>query len=192
VRELEFLPRWYPSLQRRKSAVAAQAWIALAVVLCMAGAAVAQRWQVHRQEQIALLSSQQIAQSAKQLAKLDELQQQQQQMHSRQDAIAALGANIDMTRLLGAITAAMPPDASLLELAVEVRDGSADQKLKVHLQGVAPSDADVAGLLVNLNTIPFFDRVEMTDVRDRLQGGRVQREFDVSFAVQASAAKGKP
>ena len=192
MRELEFLPGWYPSLQRRKSAVAAQAWIALAVVLCMAAAAVAQRWQVHRQEQISLISSQQIAQSAKQLAKLDELQQQQQQMHSRQDAIAALGANIDMTRLLGAITAAMPPDASLLELAVEVRDGSADQKLKVHLQGVAPSDADVAGLLVNLNTIPFFDRVEMTDVRDRLQSGRVQREFDVSFAVQASAAKGKP
>jgi len=192
VRELEFLPGWYPSLQRRKSAVAAQAWIALAVVLCMAAAAVAQRWQVHRQEQISLISSQQIAQSAKQLAKLDELQQQQQQMHSRQDAIAALGANVDMTRLLGAITTAMPPDASLLEMSVEARDGSADQKLKVHLQGVAPSDADVASLLVNLNAIPFFDRVEMTDVRDRLQSGRVQREFDVSFAVQASAAKGKP
>ena len=192
MRELEFLPGWYPSLQRRKSAVAAQAWIALAVVLCMAAAAVAQRWQVHRQEQISLISSQQIAQSAKQLAKLDELQQQQQQMHSRQDAIAALGANVDMTRLLGAITTAMPPDASLLEMSVEARDGSADQKLKVHLQGVAPSDADVASLLVNLNAIPFFDRVEMTDVRDRLQSGRVQREFDVSFAVQASAAKGKP
>ena len=192
MRELEFLPGWYPSLQRRKSAVAAQAWIALGVVLCMGAAAVAQRWQVHRQEQIVQFSSQQIAQSAKQLAKLDELQQQQQQMHSRQDAIAALGANVDMTRLLGAITTAMPPDASLLELSVEARDGSANQKLKVHLQGVAPSDADVAGLLVNLNAIPFFDRVEMTDVRDRLQTGHVQREFDVSFVVQASAARGKP
>ena len=90
MRELEFLPGWYPSLQRRKSAVAAQAWIALGGVLCMGAAAVAQRWQVHRQEQIVEFSSQQIAQSAKQLAKLDELQQQQQQMHSRQDAIAAL------------------------------------------------------------------------------------------------------
>ena len=81
MRELEFLPGWYPSLQRRKSAVAAQAWIALGVVVCMGAAAVAQRWQVHRQEQIVEFSSQQIAQSAKQLAKLDELQQQQQQMH---------------------------------------------------------------------------------------------------------------
>jgi Tfp pilus assembly protein PilN len=192
VRELEFLPGWYPSLQRRKSAITAQAWIALAVVLCMAAAAVAQRWQVHRQEQIVLLSSQQIAQSAKQLARLDALQQQQQQMQSRQNAIASLGANVDMTRLLGAITAAMPPNASLLELAVEAHDGSADRRLNVHLQGIAPADADVAGLLVNLNAIPFFDQIEMTDVRDRLQSGHVQREFNVSFAVRSDAAKGKP
>jgi Tfp pilus assembly protein PilN len=192
VRELEFLPGWYPSLQRRKNAVILQAWIALTVVLCMAAAAVAQRWQVHRQEQIVQLASRDVAQSGKQLATLDELQQQQQQLHRRQDEVAELGADIDTTRLLAAITATVPPDMSLLELAVEAHDASADRRLDVHLQGVAPADADVAELLVQLNAIRFFDQVEMNYVRDRLQNGHVQREFDVSFSVQAEPVKGKP
>jgi Tfp pilus assembly protein PilN len=192
VRELEFLPAWYPSLQRRKNAVVLQAWIALTVVLCMAAAAVAQRWQVHRQEQIVQLASRDVAQSGKQLATLDELQQQQQQLHRRQDEVAELGADIDTTRLLAAITATVPPDMSLLELAVEAHDASANRRLDVHLQGVAPADADVAELLVQLNAIRFFDQVQMNYVRDRLQNGHVQREFDVSFSVQAEPVKGKP
>ena len=191
MRELEFLPGWYPSLQRRKNAVTVQAWIALAVVLCMVAAAVTQRWQVHRREQILELSSQQLAQSGKQLAQLDELQQQQQQLQRQQDAVAALGAGVDMTRLLAAITAVMPPDMSLLELGVETHDGSADRRLSVHLQGVAPTDGDVAELLIKLNAIRFFDQVEMSYVRDRLQSGHVQREFELSFAVAADMAKGK-
>jgi Tfp pilus assembly protein PilN len=187
VRELEFLPSWYPALQRRKQAVTVQAWIALTVVLCMAAGALAQRWQVHRQLQTVQQFSDQLAQSNQQLAKLDDLQKQQQQLQQRQEAVGQLGLDIDTTKLLIAITLAMPTDMSLLQLELQ----SQDRQLNVHLQGVAPSDGDVAGLLVKLNAVRFFDQVEMGYVRDRVQNGHVQREFEVSFVVQSQAVKGK-
>jgi len=194
VRELEFLPQWYPTLQQRKQTLAVQGWIALTVVLCMAAGAVAQRWQVHLQEQVVRQNSEQIAQSSRQLAKLDDLQNQMRQLQRRQQVVGqqgGVGLDIDTTRLLAAIGAVVPPDVSLLELAMETHEGAADRRVDVHLQGVAPTDADVAGLLVKLNAIRFFDQVEMSYVRDRVQNGHVQREFEVSFTVQAEAVRGK-
>jgi Tfp pilus assembly protein PilN len=188
VRELEFLPEWYPTLQRRKQTLTVQGWIALAVVLCMAAGALAQRWQVHRQELIVRQNSALVAQSGRQLAKLDDLQNQMQQLQRRQQVV---GEEIDTTKLMAAIGATVPSDVSLLELGMEEHDGITDRRVNVHLQGVAPTDADVASLLVKLNAIRFFDQVEMSDVRDRVQNGHVQREFEVSFTVQAEAVKGK-
>ncbi len=188
MRDLEFLPDWYPALQHRKQAITVQAWIALTVVLCMAVGALAQRWQVHRQLQVVRQTSEQVAQSARQIAKLDDLQNQMRQLARRQQVV---GEDIDTTKLMAAIGVIVPADVSLLELAMEEHDGAADRRVNVHLQGVAPTDVDVAGLLVKLNAIRFFDQVEMSYVRDRVQNGHVQREFDVSFTVQADAVKGK-
>jgi Tfp pilus assembly protein PilN len=187
VRELEFLPEWYPNLQRRKRALIVQGWLALALVLCMAAGAAAQRWEVRRQQQVAQQYTNRIAQSAQQLAKLDALQQQQQQLQQRK----AVVGNLDTAKLLAAIAALMPADTSLLELDLESHGTSADRQLGVHLQGVAPADGDVASLLVKLNAVRFFDQVQMSSVRDRVQNGHVQREFDVSFVVQDVPVKGK-
>src|SRR4051794_28822020 len=46
LRDIEFLPAWYPQLRRRKRAIWIQSIATAAIVLVLAGVTVAKRWNV--------------------------------------------------------------------------------------------------------------------------------------------------
>jgi hypothetical protein len=205
LREVEFLPEWYPRIKRRKRAVMIQSWLALAVVVMFLGMALDKRWQVHRAKAAAIECSDQINDSQKQLAQLNQKLQYEAQLRRQEQIMAALGLNVDATRLMNVLEEAMPKQMALTALTFETQEvmcpaanpsgletAPMDRRLKVRMDGVCPTDVELATLLGKLSAVKFFDDVAMSYARDGLKDGHVTREFEVSFSMNLNAPVDNP
>ena len=188
MRDIEFIPAWYPQLRRRKRALVVQAIASGAIVLALTGVTIAKRWDVQRQQAIATDSAAETARCSPALARLSALQAQQRQLRQQVQVIAQLGEQLDPTRLINLLEDAMPSAVQLTDLSMET-PSSDERALAIRMQGIAPDDAAVATLLTNLGGVKFFDDVTMSYSRDHAGGATASREFELTFkvGVQASA-----
>jgi Tfp pilus assembly protein PilN len=207
LRDVEFLPAWYPQIRRRKFAVVVQAWASLGVIVLLLGITLVKHWEVHCAQAAAVECSDQINESQQQLARLNEKLQYEGQLSQQEQIIAKLGLNVDTTRLVNALEDAMPQQMSLTDLTVETEENmeptmnvtgakkpgttpdapQVDRRLKVRLDGVSPSDLELASLIENLNRVKFFDDVATSYARPVTRSGHLIREFEVSFSVNLNA-----
>lgn len=205
MRELEFLPDWYPRVRRKRAIVLAQSWATVGVIV-IAGLVVLAK---HRSVQTAQghLSETVVAmdQTRTDLRKLDDLLKLEAQSRQRDAVLVKLGVHVESTRLLDKIEEMMPNEMAIIdmELAVEeakpnagaparaaeasAKDVLPDRRLKVRLKGVAPTDVDLANFLARLSGVTFFENVAMTYAKDRSEGGHVMREYEVTFAINLNA-----
>jgi hypothetical protein len=204
MRELEFLPAWYPVLRRRRALAATQAYAtAVLMVGLLLWGVMAHQHVLHTQAHAAA-TTEELRLVRGDLKMLDEQLQLKQQLQQQEDILRKIGFPVDATRLLGELDEIMGRPVFLLNLNVEteetVRTGTspgnaanapenADRKLKVKVVGVAPSDVDVANFLAGLSSRTYFDQVAMTYARDRFSAGRVMREFEVSFLINLNGTK---
>jgi hypothetical protein len=65
-----------------------------------------------------------------------------------------------------------------------------ERQLRIKLQGVTPSDVDLATFLTDLNKVSFFEQISPSYVRDRRESGHILREFELSFAVRLNRVTG--
>jgi len=201
MRELEFLPDWYNRLQRRRRAAFLQTWLTLAVA---GGVGLwlfsSQRAYHASASELASLQGQ-VLQSAAQLEQMDRLEALQRQMRKQADLYNRLGAHVESARLLGQLAEVMPETVSLLSLEVETEEtpvqlsGPAraalkdpaqppvERRLKIKIQGVAPTDVELATFLTELNKVPFFEQVAPTYVKDKHEARHVLRQFEICFTV---------
>jgi hypothetical protein len=63
--------------------------------------------------------------------------------------------------------------------------------LKVRINGIAPSDADVCDMVTKLSEKTFFEDVAMTNSKESDFEGRLVREFEVAFTIDLNATVGK-
>jgi hypothetical protein len=61
-----------------------------------------------------------------------------------------------------------------------------DRRLKVRVQGVCPTDVDLANFMTQLSAVPYFESVNNTYARERAENNRVMREFELTFSVNLS------
>jgi len=205
VRELEFLPPWYPIVRRRRIAVVVQAWATLALVLILLGWTGVARYRVltARQELGSLRKEMQSTQ--RDLDKLESMTQLKRRWSEQGEVLSKLGVSVETTRLMGLISQATPDSVALIGLSLQTeekveqvrsvaaarslkdKDPAVNRKLRVHVQGVAPSDAEVADLMAKLGAISFLEEVSMGYSHDADQNGHAVREFEVTFAVDLNA-----
>ncbi len=185
MRDVEFLPTWYPALGRRKLALKTQTWIALGVLLALSSIALAQCWQVRRQEETLVRIGNQLALSDRQVSRLKELQKQEQTLARQQRQIVQLGLHMPTTGLLNELEDALPEQISLVGLTIDPQESAGE---RIRLTGVSPNDEQVAVLLTKLGAMRCFENVDMSYVRDRVQQGRLMREFEITFALKAGAS----
>ncbi len=197
MHEMEFLPGWYPQLHRRKRMVMLQVWATLLVAVCLglwiflARGNVAARQTDHR------LISEQLSESRLRLTALNEQLRQKQNLEADQRVVSKVGIHVETTRLLAKIDQIMPREMTLVDATfdtIEVpqpRDSSAEsrppemtRRMLVKLSGVTPSDADWAGVLAKLSSVPFFQDVRLVGAKDKVDSGHLMREFEVSFTVE--------
>lgn len=207
MRELEFLPPWYPMLRRRRTLATAQAYTTAILMGAIVLWGVALHHDAMRQQARGDTVAGDLARVRSDLKLLDEQLRLKQQLQQREEILRQLGLQVDGTRLIGELDALMGPNAFLLNLSADVEETirppaaqtaslpagggtpakppaeSVDRRLKVRLVGVAPSDVDVANFLASLTSRPHLDRAAMTYARDRVADGRLMREFEVTFQV---------
>src|SRR5882672_9456947 len=130
---------------------------------------------------------------------LQRLESLRRQLRQQAEVLTKLGIHVEAGRLISKLADSMPPSVSLLSLNIDtdeipvnlsaaerasLKEGSrppVDRRLRIKLQGVAPTDVEMATFLTELNQVPFFERVAPTYVRDRRESGHVLREFELTF-----------
>lgn len=205
MRELEFLPAWYPQLRRRRHLLAMEFWI---VCMLLAGCALwgflASRNRRAAEHALELLRGQ-LRQTNSQLQQMERLEVLRRQWRQQAETLNRLGLHIDSSRLIGKLESLMPGNVSLLELNLEVEESPLamsnlakaslkdpsrppmDRRLKVRLTGVAPTDAELATLLTELNQVPYFEQVVPNYARDQRESGHILRKFEIVFSVNLNS-----
>jgi hypothetical protein len=79
-------------------------------------------------------------------------------------------------------------DNSAMQQAKGGSETVVDRRLKVKLQGVCPTDVDLANFMTQLNTVPFFEQVNISYSREKSDNAHVMREFEASFFVGLTGA----
>jgi Tfp pilus assembly protein PilN len=209
VRELEFLPDWYPKVRQRKRMVALQAWVTLILVCGLGLWMLLVQRNVHAREiELRSLRSD-LTESEKDLHRLEDLLQLQRQLGQQDQIFAKIGRPVEATRLITTLDQMMPKDMALLDLNLDTeeppraaaspvygRNGQPlepkreDPKLRFKLHGVAPTDVDVAEFIAKLTGKPFFKNVELTYTHERLADGHVMREFEIGFVMELAGLTG--
>ena len=208
MREVEFLPEWYPKVRRRKRVLTLQAWL---TVLLLAGLGLwtllVQRNVHARQLELGSLRTD-VSQSETDLQRLEELQQVQRDLGRQMEIYLKIGRPVETTRVVTTLEQLMPKDMALLDLSLDTddmakqaantaaarasqRNGGAnlangeplEPRLKFRLHGVAPTDMDLAEFLARLTGKPFFRNVELLISHERTERGHVMREFEVAFVM---------
>lgn len=209
MRELEFLPNWYPKVRQRRRWMMLQGWLSLAVVAAMG------LWMYQANRNIAGFRREAAAlereatESQERARRLDDLMELQKQLRLQDQVMGKMGLHVESTRLINAIDDAMSPEMSLLEIAVEVNESQrrpktlvlagagnvkqeplTDRRLAVRVQGVASSDVDVATFFEKLGGNALFQNVNLNYARPRISDGHVMREFEVSFSINLNTSEG--
>ena len=201
MRELEFLPAWYPTLRRRQRHVIIQAWLSTAVVIALLMWVFLSQRNVHAAESgLGNLQNQLIAANEK-VKQLDELQNLKRQMSQQAQVVNQLGPHVPMARLLDALDDMMPKDMAILDLDLGTEEqvkppsglpnGPGGQEpivrhLRIRLHGVAPSDVELGYFMDRVAGIPKASDVLMTS-KDRVENGHQMCDFEVSFLIDLNA-----
>jgi hypothetical protein len=202
MREVEFLPDWYPKVRARKRAVMIQTWATLALVVSLGiWMLMAQRNVQARESELSNLRTD-LNQSEVQLQRLEDLLELQKELGKQDSIFAKIGRPVESTKLITTIEQLMPRDMALINLTVETEDpppkptGSisaraqknaknlpTDPKIRLRLNGVAPTDVDLAEVLAKLTSKPFFKQIELIRSHEKIDNAHVMREFEVSFVI---------
>jgi hypothetical protein len=207
MREVEFLPDWYPKVRQRKRLMALQAWVTL-ILVCGLGLwmLLAQR-NVHAREVELAGLGHDLDQSESDVAKLEDLLQLQRQLGQQDQIFVKIGRPVETTKIITTLEQMMPHDMALLDLTMETEESAmplagqprglagraqrenrgapAEQqsKLRFRMHGVAPTDMDLGEFLAKLTGKPFFKNVELLYSHERQDRGHVMREFEVTFTM---------
>jgi len=212
MREVEFLPDWYPKVRKRKRMVALQAWVTLTLMCGLGLWMLLVQRNVHARDLELDGLRKDLTQSETELARLEELLQLQRQLGQQDQIFNKIGRPVETTKLITTLEQMMPTDMALLDLSLEGEEqrggggGSAwggglagraarekeqeTPKLRFRLRGVAPTDTDLGEFLHKLTGRPFFKNVELLYSHERQDRGHIMREFEVTFVMELAGVAG--
>jgi len=208
MRELDFIPSWYPQTRRRKRMVILEAYMTF-IVAAGLGLFVFQSQRNLRAEAAELNTLQtELSQSDSDLKRMDELLAMEKQLLQQDQIFKKIGLYIEVTRMLGTLQSIMPPEMALEGLSMKTveqlkavegasktglkkAEQKLDRRLQVSIRGVAPTHIDVANFVVRLSGLPFFEQVSLGYGRDAVRNNHMMREFEVMFFLNLNSPGGK-
>jgi Tfp pilus assembly protein PilN len=198
MRELEFLPNWYPLTRQRRRLIVLQGWLILTLVAGM-GTYLAMADRNIRADVNSRATLQgQLDQTNAQLAEMDKLDVMRRQLRRQEKIVSKLGFYVYACKAIDTLDALMPKqmaltgvqleneekvDTSAVQQAKGTADAPVDRRLRIRMQGVCPTDVDLSVFLNQLAAVPFFEQVNVSYAREKSQNNHVMREFEVSFAL---------
>jgi Tfp pilus assembly protein PilN len=203
VRELEVRPDWYPQTRRRRRMVILQAWLIVVLAIGMGSWVVRNDRNNTLDERNLATQSAQLEQTYAQLAEVDKLDSLRRQLRQQEEVVSRIGFAVDACKAVNALDERMPRQMALTGIVLENEERAdhsvlaargpggepqVDRRLRVRVQGVCPTDVDLANFMTQLSAVPFFDAVNNTYARERAENNRVMREFELTFSVNLANA----
>jgi hypothetical protein len=213
MREIDFLPAWYPAIQQRYRWMIIQGWATLVILTALTAYAMVVRVKLHIAGRTTEQTEAQVRVSQEQLAKLTEKMKFEEELRQKDQILAQLGLGVDSTRLLKAMEDAMTPEMALTSFSMETLElpravplslvtsqrgqpqtDELDRRLKVVVDGVAPSDVEIAAFMEHLQRFGCFENIAFPYMREgRSHDGHVLREFEATFEINLNApAEARP
>jgi len=205
MREINFLPPWYTQFLRRRRTVFFQTWVTIGVAMGLGlWMFLAERNQRNAENVLDTLTGQ-VQQTSTQLQQMERLEMLRRQLRQQAEVLTRLGIHVETARLVTKLADATPPSLSFLSLNIDtdeipvqlsaaeragLKEGSrppVDRRLRVRMQGVAPTDLELATFLTDLHQTSFFERPALTYVKERRESGHVLREFEVTFTINLNS-----
>jgi hypothetical protein len=196
VRELEFLPDWYPMLRRKRRILVLETWCGIMIALALGLWVIVSARDVSARQTLLGTRQGEIRQTDSDLQKLNELESLKRQMSDQAKLVAHLGPHVPIGRLIDDLEKKMPKEMALLDVSLEFKQQNRpqtgrpiagaepllDHQVSVQLHGVAPSDVVLGNFMIRLATIPRFlgSSLSTADLR---QDGRLMREFRITFSL---------
>jgi hypothetical protein len=201
MREVEFLPGWYPKVRQRKRIVAFQAWVTLILIIGLGlWMILVQRNVYAKQQELGSLQTD-LYRSEEEVHHLDQALALQQALSGKNEIIDKIGTPVEMSKVMTTLDTVMPANMALVELTLDTEEAPKssgntlaaraaaeqkreDSKLHFKLHGVSPTDVDLAEFLSKLTGKPFFKQVELLYSHEKVDSGHVMRDFEVAFAME--------
>jgi len=212
VREIDFVPTWYVAVHKRRRLFKLQLWLTVVVILSLGTWIMvdAQRHDSSR-DLLSVLQSR-LALSEGRLRERATQQQLREQLQTQQRIEASLGLNVEASRVLSMLERVIPKVCTLNDIEIDTVEtarqivGAArsapiaagakapvaqvDRRLRVQVRGVAPANADVAGILEGLSTTGVCEELKLNYTRETTKDGFVLRAFEIEFIVRLNTAGG--
>lgn len=197
MRELEFLPTWYPRLRRRQQFLKLQGAITVALVVLLGGWMINARAGVSKQTQARAALDNELSKSSAELALLNEQVDLKGQLQKQKEIMDRVGKHVESSRLISLLSDSLTKQMAVLELKFSTiesaprvnrdptirEEAPPERRLQVSVVGVAPSDLDISEFLDRLSKVRFCESVQLLEANDMAKDGHLLRRFEVVFSV---------
>jgi hypothetical protein len=201
VREVNFLPPWYPKVVRQKRLLTAQAWGTAIVV----GGGLLALLATHRAGAAVksdLLKSKARAQHMiKQVHQLDEMLDLQKQLVAKQAIVAELGLPVELSRVVAEMGSCAPREVTFTHVDAKTTERAATtiaeraaaslagkthagaRQVELRLRGIAPTEGEVTAFWSRLMARPSFSAVRLVNSNERVDADHKMREFEITLNI---------
>lgn len=202
MRDLNFVPAWYPRALRRRRYFKLQL---LASVVALFGLAIHGYMtfrQLRADRHVLTERRTALEMKRKEVKQLDELLELQAQLLSKQKIVAQLGVPVETTRLVSELEQCMNDSVSLSEFDIHTVERSisvsesvskskkksddvptTSRRLEVLVRGTSPDASSVAMFNNAVADRRFLEQVRLTNTTEKIQDKRAIREFEMTFLV---------
>ena len=201
MRELEFLPEWYPQTRRRKRLVMLQGWLTVLLILGMGAFLMMADRNIAMAERSLIALKAQLTQTNSQLEEMDKLDAIRRQLRKQAQITSRLGLYVETSTVIHELERLMPKQMSLSGLQIENEEKSessaialarggdpqVDRRLKIKVQAVCPTAVDMASFLTQLSAVPLFEQVNLNRAGETTDQGHTMHEFELTLVVNLNA-----
>lgn len=209
MREVNFLPAWYPAVVRQKKLLTAQAWgTAIVVVSGLAVLFYAHRAGAAANAEL-MVSKDRAQQMIKQVHQLDEMLDLQKQLQAKQAIVNELGLPVELSRVVAETGACAPREITFTEMVANtmerapltaaertaiasgIRTLAPSRQLSIRLRGIAPTESEVTTFYSRLIQRPCFSQVRLVNSNEKVDAEHKMREFEINFAINLDPQDGQ-
>ena len=198
MREIDFLPEWYPGVQRQRTMLRAQVFISAGVVFAGLIALMVGYSQCRAAQGKLNETNERAAQAVKEVHQLDEMLSLQSQLVTKRKIVAELGLPVESSRIISEFNECMSREVSFKDLELKTTETQLDtisdrakqgdqravtRRLDICLKGIAPTESEVTAFWSRLIQRPFFTDVRLVNSVERRNGEHRSRYFEITLSI---------
>jgi len=198
MREIDFLPQWYPAVRRQRSILRAQVWASAIIVSAGVVALTVSYQQCEAAQRRFEVTREHADHAVKQVHQLDEMLSLQNQLVAKRQIVSELGLPVELSRVISEFNDCVPREVSFTDIEFKTTETALEsisdrakqsggktmtRRLEIALKGVAPTESEVTAFWSRLIQRPFLTEVRLVNSVERRNGEHRWRYFEITVAI---------